>query len=284
MNKIALVTDTDASLPDELVKQYGIHIVPINIHFSDEAFESGIDIDDDALFERIDREGKLPTTSAPSPKRFANAYQEAFDKGAESVLCFTVSSVISSTFNSAVTAREQFPDKDITVVDTLNLSMSQGFMVLEAAKAIEEGAAKEEVLSRAKDVGDRVFLFGALSTLKYLSMSGRVGKIAAGMAGLLDIKPVLTSVDGKLDMLEKVRTRKKAWARTIELAINELDGRTIDQISFFHVACRDELEEFKKEFLKQVPDVDNIIITCISPGLSVHSGSGLVGLSIVPGK
>lgn len=215
MPSIAIVTDTDASLPAALAAQYNIRQVPISIHFGEETFATGVDINEAELFARIDRDGKLPTTSAPSPGQFAQAYEAAFAAGADSIICFCVSSEISATFNSAVNAKDLLPGKDIEVVDTRSLTMAQGFMVLAAAKAAQAGATKAEIMARALDIGDRVHLYGSLSTLKYLAMSGRVGHIAAGMASMLNIKPILTIKEGKLDMLERVRTRKRAWSRTI---------------------------------------------------------------------
>jgi DegV family protein with EDD domain len=185
MSSIAIITDSDASLPPELAQKYNIHQVPILIHFGTETFKSDIEIDDAALFERVDRENKLPTTSAPSPGEFEEAYRKALDGGADAVVCFCVSSEVSAVYNTAVMAREMLPDKNITVVDSKALSMAQGYMALEAAQAAREGASLDEVLSRAMDIRKRTHIFGALSTLRYLALSGRVGHIAAGMANLL---------------------------------------------------------------------------------------------------
>jgi hypothetical protein len=149
MSSIAIITDTDASLPAEVAARYGIRQVPITVHFGQETFETGVDIDDARLFERVDREGKLPTTSAPAPGKFAEAYQAAFDAGAETVICFCVSGEVSATYSAAVNARDLLPEHDITVVDSRSFSMSQGFMVLAAAEAAQEGASKDEITAQA---------------------------------------------------------------------------------------------------------------------------------------
>jgi DegV family protein with EDD domain len=122
MSSIAIITDTDASLPAEVAARYGIRQVPITVHFGQETFETGVDIDDARLFERVDREGKLPTTSAPAPGKFAEAYQAAFDAGAETVICFCVSGEVSATYSAAVNARDLLPEHDITVVDSRSFS------------------------------------------------------------------------------------------------------------------------------------------------------------------
>ncbi len=281
MAEIAFITDTDCSLPEDLAARYHIQQVPITVQFGEESFLTGVGIDDTALFERIDREHKLPTTAAPSPGQFLEAYQAAFKNGAEAVLCFTVSSAISTTYGSAVTARELLPERDITVVDTRQLSLAQAFMVLAAAEAARQGASKEECLARAQSVGERAHLFAALSTVKYLAMSGRIGSIAAGMAELLSIKPILTARDGKLDMLEKVRTQRKAWERLIELTSEAAAGRPLERMGIAHVAALPAAREFAQQLRARLDCPADILVAELTPGLSVHTGSGLVGVVFV---
>jgi DegV family protein with EDD domain len=284
MPRIAIVTDTDASLPAAIAAQYDIRQVPINILFGEESLETGIDINEAQLFARIDRDGKLPTTSAPSPGQFAQAYQEAFDAGADSVICFCVSGEVSATYNSAVNAKDLLPDRDIEVVDTRSLTMAQGFMTLAAAEAAQAGASKAEIIAHAMDVGSRAHLYGSLSTLKYLAMSGRVGHLAAGMASMLNIKPILTIQEGKLDMLEKVRTQKRAWARTIALAKEAANGRVIERMAIVHVNCVADALRFEEQLRASIACPETRILAELTAGLSVHSGAGFVGVAFVVAK
>ena len=284
MSKIAIITDTDASLSADLAAKYDIQQVPITIHFGDEILETGKDIDDVALFKRIDQEGRLPTTAAPAPGKFVAAYEAAFDSGAYEVICLTVSSEVSATYSAALTAANTLSDHKITVVDTRSLTIGQLFQVLASAEAALAGKSNQEILAIVQDIQEHSHFYAALSTLKYLAMSGRVGHLAAGMASLLNIKPVLTIQDGKLDMLEKIRTKKKSWARTVELIQTAVDGKPIERMAIVHVAVPEAANEFEALLRADLECPEDIMIVELTPGLSVHSGAGMVGAGVVVGK
>ena len=283
MSQVAIVTDTDSSLPPALAAKYDIRQVPITIHFGDETFFACQDIDDRTLFERIDRYGKLPTTAAPAPSAFVQAFQEAFDAGASSVVCICVSSKISATYHAALAACEQLPGKLITVIDSLSLSMGQGQMVLAAAEAAKTAASHEAVVASAQALIGRTHVYGTLTTLKYLAMSGRVGKLAAGMANMLNIRPILRSNDGKLEMLEKVRTRKTAMERLVSLVQDAVRGKSLEQAAVVHVNNLTDANELIVRLRACLPIPEEVVIAEFTPGLSVHAGSGLVGVAFVTG-
>jgi len=276
MPKIAIITDTDASLPFDVAQKHGITQVPIMIQFGAESFRDGYDIDNRTVFARIEREKKLPSTAAPAPGQFAEAFQAAFEAGADEILCLDISSEMSATYAAACQAAEMFPKRRIQVVDTRTLSVGQGYMALAAAEAVEQGASLDEALAAAEEIRERTFLFGSLATLRYIAMSGRVSALAAGMAGLLDIKPILSLKNGKLELLERIRTQRKSWQRTVELVGERAAGRRIEKIAIMHVNAPEAAREFEQLLCASLPCPTDILRGEILPGLSIHTGAGTV--------
>jgi DegV family protein with EDD domain len=277
MQKIQVITDSDSSISPEIAQKYGITLVPITIQFGEETFTTNVSIDDKLLFEKIDQLGKLPTTAAPSPAAFIQAFKEAFDAGADQILCICVSSKVSSTYESALLAAREFPEKSIRVVDSLFMTMGQGFLAIAAAEAIANGASLEEAATMAETMIPHLCTFAAFATLKYLAMSGRVGKFVASMATALDIRPLLTMKDGTLQMLEKVRTRRAAMDRLVNLICNFIGTRTVKRVAIYHVNNPADAQILADRLRERLQLPDEITIVQFTPGLSVHAGSGMVG-------
>jgi len=281
MEKVHVITDTDSNLPLDLAKKYNIALVPITVQFGDESFKDCFEIDNPTMFERIDKTGKLPTTAAPSPAAFSSAFQDAFAAGADSVICVTVGSAISRTYESALVAAREMPERKITVVDSEHLSLAQSFITLTAAESLLAGASHDDAVAAARDLIPRSYLYGSLSTLKYLALGGRLSNLAANMGNLLNIKPILTMKDGKLDLLEKVRTNKVAMNRLVELLLNAVGNREIERAAILHVlnpAAADELKTLLGKSIKLPRETNTYDF---GPGLSVHAGSGMVGCVLV---
>lgn len=284
MSHTAIITDTDSNLPLDLAKKYNIVQVPILIQFGDDSFRDTFDINNDTIFARIDKEGKLPTTAAPSPGQFAEVFKAAFASGADSILCLNISSEMSATYASARQAADMFPDKRIEVLDTRSLAMGQGFMVLAAAEAVANGGSIEEAIGVAEDIRSRTYIFGSLATLKYIAMSGRVSALAAGMAGLLDIKPILSLQNGKLELLEKIRTQGKSWNRAIELTAEKVTGHKVEKMCILNVKCPDAARQFEGLLRAIIACPDEIIHVDLNPGLSTHTGAGMIAVVFIIAK
>lgn len=277
MPKTAIVTDTNSSLSKTLCESLGIIQVPIQIMFGDETYLTGEDIGDEKLFKMIDERQILPTTAAPSPGAFQMAFQKAFDQGADEIVCICCSSKVSATFDAAGMAAKEFPGKKIGVVDSLQLSLAEGFQVLKAVEAAAENDGVDEIMAQIEELKPRLHIYGALPTLKYLVMGGRVGKLSAGMAETFNIKPIMTNIDGKLASLEKVRTWRKARARLVDIAIEKAKGTVVTKIGLFHVNNVEGAMELYEELKAALPVPEEYLLEEFTPGLSVHAGSGVIG-------
>lgn len=284
MSKIAVITDTDSNLPLQLAKKFDITEVPILIQFGEESFQDMYQINNPELFTRIDRERKLPKTSAPSTGQFLEAFKSAFKKGAESILCLNISSEMSATYTAARQAAEMIPDKRIEVIDTRSLAMGQGYMVLAAAETVAHGGTLEDAIAAAEDVRKRTSLFGALATLKYIAMSGRVGYLTAGIASVLEVKPILGLQNGKLELLERIRTQNKAWKRAVELSVEKIGSRKIERMAIQHVNAQEFARQFEGMLRTALPCPEEILVADMTPGLSCHTGAGMVAVVFVTAK
>lgn len=281
MPKIMLVTDTNSSLPADVAAKFDIIRVPIHIQFGEETYITGQTIDDAKLFEIIDTQKKLPTTAAPSPDAFQKAFQEALDLGAEQIICICCSSKVSATYNAAQMAAGTFPEADISVIDSLQLSLAEGFQVLAAAEAIQKGMEKEAILHQIEVLRPRIHVYAALPTLKYLAMGGRMGKLAAGVANTLEIKPILTSREGKLDLLEKVRIWRKARERLVELARECAADNKVERVGLIHVNNEPGVLKLHDMLSRDLDLPEDALVAEFTPGLSVHTGSGVIGFAFL---
>ena len=157
-------------------------------------------------------------------------------------------------------------------------------MVLSAAEAVAGGSSVDEAVATAMDIGQRSHLFAALPTLKYIAMSGRVGHLAAGVAGLLSIKPILTIRDGKLDLLERIRTQKKSWDRVVALCKEAVGERPIERMAMIHVNALEDARQLEAMLRAELDCPEEMLFSDMNPGLSIHAGAGLVGVVFVAGK
>ncbi len=281
MSKIKIITDSDSSLSLALAEKYDIRLVPITIQFGSESFTTNIDIDDKLLFEKIDASGKLPTTAAPSPASFISAFSEAFAEGAESIICICVSAKVSSTYESALLASREFPNNKISVIDSKFMTIGQGMIAIAAAEAVAAGASHEDAVKAAESLIPRLYTYASFSTLKYLAMSGRVGKFVAVMASALDIRPILRMNDGVLQMMEKVRTRSAAMDRLVNLLVKASEGKPIERIGFYHINNLTEVKILEARLHEKLEFPADSLCVEFTPGLSVHAGPGMYGAFIL---
>jgi DegV family protein with EDD domain len=274
---IKIVTDSTCNLNlfPELLQKHDIRVAPVSIQFGTETYEEDVDIDRDLFYKRIDELGIIPTTSQPSPGRFADYYRELTDQG-HSILSITVTSKHSGTYQSAILAKDMVPEADVEVFDSATISLGTGYMVLEAARAAEAGQSKESILKRLAEIRDNMCLYFTPATLKYLRMSGRVGRLKTAFASLLDIKPVVRTEDGLLEARENVRTRAKATNRLLELTEEEMGTTDPISVAAIHARVPEEgqalLEKAQARF-----NCQETMIGDLAASLAVHGGPGILG-------
>ena len=271
--RVLVVTDSTSDIPTALRDQYEITVVPLNVTFGNDTFEDGVDITPSEYLERLTQEKDLPKTSQPPSTRFASIFSEAIDRGMN-VLCITISSELSGTYNSARLAAEQFDAERIRAVDSRSTTMQLGWIVIEAARAVQDGANLDEAALRATEAIDRANCFAVLQTLDYVYKGGRIGRASHIVGSALGIKPVLNFVDGILTPIERVRTWKKALARAIDLAATT--GEPQD-IAVLHSDNLEDAETTADALRQRLPDA-NIIIDWTGSTILTYAGPGAIGI------
>lgn len=273
---IKIVTDSTADLPAPLVKELGITVVPLKVNFSDGTYREGLDITSQAFYEKLGLSERLPTTSQPSPGEFQEVYSELTADGA-AVISIHISQAMSGTCQAASLAKNAMPEKDITVVDSKQVSMALGLVVIEAARAARDGKTRDEILQLVADVSGRVRTYFVVDTLEYLQKGGRIGKASAFLGTMLNIKPVLTIEDGIIAPFEKIRGKQKALDRIIEItkAFEEEHGPI--NLAMVHSNCLDELVKFLEKVNAEIKYRSNIISE-IGAVVGSHCGPGTIAV------
>jgi DegV family protein with EDD domain len=277
---VKIITDSTCNLDDELLTRHDIRVAPIAIQFGEETFEEGIDIDRDAFYARIDRTGRIPTTSQPSPSWFERFYREVHAQG-DQALVITVTSRHSGTYQSAVLARAMAPQASVEVFDSASISLGTGWMVIEAARASERGLSLPAILTRLEHIRRHLQLALTPSTLRYLQMSGRVGKLQGAVASLLDVKPIIAVRDGLLEAGERVRTRSKALHRLVDHVQEHTRSAAAVNLAVIHARAPEEGNTLLDLARRALP-VREVLVAELVASLAVHGGPGIVGLAAYP--
>ncbi len=278
---VAIVTDTTACLPTALVEQYGITVVPLHINFGGRTFVDALDADTAAFYELLRTAPGRPTTSAPSPGMFIDAFTRAA-ASADAVLCITVSKQFSAMYDSARVAIEQarpiLPGCDIRLLDSRNAAMAQGFVVLEAARAAATGASIDGTVARGEAIASRVTLLAMLDTLSHLARGGRVPRVAAWAAGMLQVKPIVRFSASDIKLVARTRTRDRALGRIVDL-LAEIAGNRRVHLAVHHANAPADAERLRAAAEARI-DCAETYVTEFTQVMGVHTGPGLVGLAL----
>ncbi|MFZ5631252.1 MAG: DegV family protein [Bacillota bacterium] len=279
MSKVRIVTDSTADLPEDIVKRYGITVVPLKVFFGQEVFLDGVEITPDEFFRR-QVEGEMSTTSQPSPVEFVDYYRPFIDAGDE-IISIHISSLMSGTVQSATLAGTMLEYPALEVVDSGVVSVALGIMVLSAARAVEAGKTRAEVLAMVDRMRRKMRVYFMVDTLEYLQRGGRIGRAQAFLGTLLNVKPILTLQDGLVHPHEKVRGRKKACDRLISLMKEAFGEGSRIQGWITHGVFPEGLEMVRQGLMENF-DCTEILTGRLGPVVGTHGGPGLVGVVCLP--
>jgi DegV family protein with EDD domain len=208
---VKIVTDSSCDLPDALVSELDIAVVPLKIRFGTEELVDRVDLSPAEFWARCSTSAELPSTAAPAPGAFEEVFRNAAAAGAEGVMCVVLSSKLSATGESAQAAARAVADVvPVKVVDSLSVSLGHGVMAVQGARRAAEGASLDEIVAMAEDMARRTKIFATLDTLEYLKRGGRIGAAQALLGSILSIKPCIEVVDGKVEPGPKQRTRSRS--------------------------------------------------------------------------
>jgi DegV family protein with EDD domain len=287
MSKVAIVTDSCVSIPEPLLEELEIQWVPYYIHRGVEVLRDLVNIQRDAFYQWLLTARELPQTASPGPGDYLSMYQDLVEKGTEQIASIHMTSKGSGAYQAALAAaamaQELLPKVKIEVIDTLNVSMCHGWMVIEAARAAIAGRPLVDIVLKVKSMIPITRMIQTADTLKYLYMGGRIGRAKHLVGTLLNIKPLISMEDGVIIPVGTARSRGKAYQMMIE-KVEAVVGRMGKiKIAYVHAAAREEAEKIKSLVEERLQVVESIIAE-LSPALGVHTGPGTAGLCYYPVK
>jgi DegV family protein with EDD domain len=275
--RIALVTDSTCDLEAAVIARHGIRVLPLKVIYRDRVYHDRVDIQPQEVYDRLDRE--VPTTSTPSPQETVNLLTELRDKGFTRVLAIHLSSGLSGTWNTVCLAAREVAGLETVVIDSKALSMGLGFVVEQAARWIEERLDFDTVVKRSREMVGRTKAFYVLKTLEYLRRGGRINTVAAAVAGVLDLKPIISiTEEGKYYSYRRVRGRSQSLRELFEIARQAVEGG-LNRVAVMHGDAAEEAEALLHR-VGQLPGVKELVFGQIGPAMVVHTGPGLVGIAL----
>ncbi|MCO6449442.1 MAG: DegV family protein [Caldilineales bacterium] len=277
MTNIAVVTDSTCDMPASWPGWQRGHTIPIHIRFGDESFREGIDIDEAIFYARVASEHAIPQTSQPSPGEFAELYRRLSDEY-DAIISMHVTGALSGTYQSAVLAAEMVKDViEVHPVDSSCGSMGLGFMADEAFALIDENQPVSQILARMDVIRKSMNIFLSPDTLEYAHLSGRVSTLGSAVASLLQLKPIIVLHDGKLSADERVRTRKRAMLRMVEM-MRERVGDFPARVGVAHAQADADAEQLAALAEESLHCLGGVQVAPLATSVAVHLGPGTIGL------
>jgi DegV family protein with EDD domain len=283
MSKIAIVTDSTAYIPSDLIQKYNLSVTPQVLIWGEETFQDGVDIQPDEFYARLKTTKVMPTTSQVTPITMKTTFEGLIEKGYE-VLGIFLSAKLSGTIQSAVQAMEMMgtAGEKVTYVDSNTTAMAMGFQVLTVARAVEDGADMNEAVALAEKAREHTGVYFAVDTLEFLHRGGRIGGAQRFLGTAVNMKPVLAVIDGRVEAVERIRTKGKALERVLELVMEQTKGKTPVHLATLHASAEEEAQTLLDKASKEMDAVESILTT-VSPVVGTHAGPGTVGLAYMAG-
>ena len=281
MNKVVILTDSTAFVPQEYLDTLPIRVIPLSLIWDGETYWDGIDIKVEDFYTRLAKSATLPTTSQVSVNAYQDIFKKLLDEGYQ-ILNLGISSGISGSVFSAFQAKESFKNDPIEVIDTKLVSMALTFQVITAARAAKAGASLEECKQLALQAYDHIGVYFTVETLKYLYMGGRIGGAQRLMGTALRIKPILSIREGKIDAVKSAITSAKAIEAMIQLVAKDIEGKSPVRISVFHANAPETAQALLDRLVKQFNAVEGIL-SWVSPVVGSHVGPGTLSIAYQAG-
>ncbi len=286
MPKVAIVTDSVVSIPETIMSALEIYWVPYYIHRGQEVLRDLVTIQRDAFYQWLPTAKVLPTTASPGPGDYLDLYERLVtEQQVEAIVSIHITSKGSGAYQAARAAqsmiKETLPDQAIEVIDTLNVSMCHGWIVIEAARAALDGKSLTEVVDLVKSLIPKARMIQTADTLKYLYMGGRIGKAKHLVGSLLNIKPLIGMEDGVIVPLGTARSRHKAYEMMVDKVESAVGFMGRIKVAYVHAAAQEEAEKIRTLFERRLTCVETITAE-LSPALGVHTGPGTAGVCYYP--
>ena len=283
MSNVKIITDSSAYLPKEYAEKYDIDILPLTLNWKGESYFDGVDITAQEFYTQLAESSELATTSTVPMGQFIKAFQPYHDEGRD-IFYMGITSGLSATVDSALQAKKAMGNpENIEVMDSQIISMALSLMVIEVAKRAEKGASLAELKAFAEDLYPRIGVYFTVNSLVYLHRGGRINTAKRLLGSSLDLKPILMIRGGKIELVESVRSQKKALKRMVDLIERDVAGRTPVKIGPFHALAFDEMVSMETDAIKRLNPVE-VIRSEVSPVIGSHVGPGTVSMAYLVGE
>ncbi|WP_432401648.1 DegV family protein [Wukongibacter sp. M2B1] len=279
MKKIKFITDSLSDMPKQIASKYNISVLPLTVRFGTEEYKDGVDLSSEEFYKKLEEVEQIPQTSQVTPIEFTKAIKEAFEEGYEKVIIINGSGGVSGTHQSAVIAKTEMNNSNVYVFDSKSLSYGCGMLVARAAEMAEEDRSLDEILKKIREMIEGAHQIFSVDTLKYLHKNGRLstGKMALGT--LLNVKPILEIVDGKVEPVDKVRGNKKLYKKMIDIC--KKNGlKEGARISIGHAVNKEGLEHLKDLVMKELKPSE-IVEADIGCTIGTHTGAGVLAIFFI---